>query len=123
MNAIQKRAIVLAFLARHDLDLQHICLQLGGTPALGRLQRLRRGLAVATRFTTGHRRELAWLQRLLSAEHGIDAGFDEVDVFHGLGPEDPSVETICLLIEALAETIIALGRPGDAQGAEETAAA
>ncbi|MCT4372022.1 hypothetical protein CLG85_017525 [Yangia mangrovi] len=123
MNAIQKRAVVQAFLARHDLDLQHSCLQLGGAPALGRLQRFRRAVAVATRLTTGHRRELGWLQRLLLAEHGKEVGFDEVDFFHDIDPADPSILTICLLTEALAEVISALGNPGGAQGSDEAAAA
>ncbi|WP_226623799.1 hypothetical protein [Alloyangia pacifica] len=123
MNAIQKRAMVQEFLARHDLDLQHICLQLGGAPALGRLQRFRRAVAIATRLTTGHRRELAWLQLLLSAEHGLEVGFDDVDFFREVDPEDPSILTLCLLTEALAEMLTVLGRPGGAQGAEETAAA
>ncbi|MBR9892043.1 hypothetical protein [Salipiger bermudensis] len=123
MNAIQKRARVQSFLAQYDLDLQHACLLIGGPPALQRLQRFRRALAIAERLSSSHRRELAWLKRLLANDFLPDLGFEE-DAFHAeVDPSDPAIYTLCELVEAIDALITELGQPGQSAAVSKRNAA
>ncbi|WP_226558724.1 hypothetical protein [Salipiger thiooxidans] len=123
MNSIQKLALVKSFLARHDLDLQNGCLQLGGPPALGRLQRFRRAVATAERLSSDHRRSLSWIQELFGLERVHDLDFEEAEYFVAVEMEDPFILGVCEVTEALDALLIELGQPGDAQSRADIAAA
>ncbi len=105
MKRSKKLELCKEFLATTGLDLQQGVLLLGGSSALMRLQRFRAAIASADGFKSGHRRELNWLKSLLGLEHAGDIDHDEFFYFSELSPDDPVVQSLCLLYEQIVDLL------------------
>ncbi len=101
MNGKQMISLVKSFIELNDLALQNAALLLGGSPALLRLQRLRRAIATADRISTRLRGELKWLNGLLGLEYVHDVDRDASGFFAAISPDDPVVTSICALTDQL----------------------
>ena len=69
------------------------------------MQRFRRTLNTSSNKSIRLRRELTWLNDLLSLEHFGDFDTEESGHFAMIDPEDPVVWSICTLTEGVADLI------------------
>lgn len=102
---------LLTWIAQHRDALDSATHLIGGPKALSRLGRLTGRLATADRMTSLLRRELDWLDRLLSLEDSALLTEAVADRIFLIAPDDPAVEEICLLTDGLRGVLAPLGPP------------
>lgn len=99
---------VRRFIAEHLEDLSEASLLLGGPAAQRRFLRLVSRVRKASRLEPHLRRELRWLHGVLTLELVGDPHATDPNHFCDIHPDDPMVDGLCRLADAMTELLFAL---------------
>lgn len=98
------------FVTRNYQDLVHGAGLLGGVGAQCRCVRLTARLRRADRMDRYCWRELRWLHDLFCLQIGSDPDYTDAPYFCDLSPDDPAVNDLCLLADALGDLLAEIER-------------
>lgn len=104
---------LLKFIQDYNEALQNAALLLGGQFALRRVQFLNDHLSINRTLTRRSMLDLVELHKLLTLQNVGEPNRIETEMFANIEPEDPVVEELCLLSDALLEHLRAVDSQSD----------